>query len=89
LLPLLLLEVGALAAWAALGAAVLGSWPGVACGSVLFVAARLAPTSAWLGWLPAPATTEGGVLELLRAALALLGPYAIGAVAAGRDPSPV
>jgi hypothetical protein len=83
--PMLVCELLALAAWAALAAAVLGAWPGVACGLLLFVAARTWPGSPWLGWLPAPATTGAGAVEHARAALGFLGPWAVGAFVAGRD----
>jgi hypothetical protein len=85
--PAIALEVLSLAAWAALVASAVGPWPGIACGLAIFVAARVAFSSPWLGWLPAPAAAGLDAADLARAALALVGPLALGAVATGRETS--
>jgi hypothetical protein len=86
--PLIGIEVLALSAWAALVGSAVGSWPGVACGCALFVAARAGPASPWLGWLPVPAATSADAVDVARGVLALLGPFAIGAWVSARDTSP-
>jgi hypothetical protein len=88
LAPALLLEVLALAAWSGLIGWTLGAWPGVAGGLAAFVVSRVAHDSPWLGWLPSPAAAEASLVEVARGALALLGPVALGLVAARGDAAP-